>query len=61
MRSPKRLNASALLDRNLEAGRTDKLALITDEGPVSYGELARSTAAVAAHLRELGSSASSAC
>ena len=51
--SPERVNASAILDRNLEAGRADKIALITDEGSVTYGELARLSAAVAAYLREL--------
>jgi benzoate-CoA ligase len=48
------VNASAILDRNLEVGRGDKVALITEDGSVTYGELARLTAAVAAYLRELG-------
>src|SRR5947209_16544176 len=49
-----RVNASTILDRNLEAGRADKPALIVHDAPVSYGELARLTAGAAAYLRELG-------
>jgi len=49
-----RLNASTLLDQNLEAGRAEKGALITADGVVTYGQLARLTAGVATHLRELG-------
>jgi benzoate-CoA ligase family protein len=49
-----RLNASSLLDRNLDAGRADKVALITASGPISYGELASLVSGVAAYLRELG-------
>ena len=49
-----RLNASALLDGNLDAGRIDKPALLTADGEVTYGELARLTAAVAAYLKDLG-------
>jgi benzoate-CoA ligase len=52
--APERLNASAILDRNLEAGHADKNALITEDGSVTYGELANLTAGVASYLRELG-------
>jgi benzoate-CoA ligase family protein len=50
---PERLNASTLLDANLEAGRTSKPALLTVDGTVSYGELAGLTAAVASYLTML--------
>jgi benzoate-CoA ligase family protein len=49
-----RINASTLLDVNLEAGRADRVALITAEREVTYGELAALVAGVAAYLRELG-------
>src|SRR5437879_6449433 len=52
--APDRVNASILLDRNLEAGREGKIALITADGDVRYGELARLVAGVAAYLRETG-------
>jgi benzoate-CoA ligase len=48
------VNASAILDRNLEAGRGDKDAFIAEDRSVTYGELAGLTAAFAAYLRELG-------
>ena len=48
------LNASTILDQNLEAGRGAKAAYLTDDGPVSYRDLARLSAGVAAYLRELG-------
>ncbi len=54
MSGAERLNASTLLDRNLEAGRSDKNALLSAEGPVTYGELASLTAAVASYLVDLG-------
>jgi benzoate-CoA ligase family protein len=55
MTAPDRVNASTLLDGNLEAGRTEKTALITAEGAtVSYGELARLVAGVGTYVRELG-------
>ena len=53
MRGAERLNASTLLDRNLEAGRADKSALLTADGTVTYGELASLTAAVASYLLDL--------
>src|SRR5438067_1416452 len=52
--APDRVNASTLLDRNLEAGREGKVALITADGHVRYGELARLVAGVAAYLHETG-------
>lgn len=54
MATQSRVNASTIIDRNLEAGRADQPALIAAEGAVSYAELARLTAAAAAYLRELG-------
>ena len=48
------MNASAILDRNLEAGRAEKVALTTEDRAVRYGELAELTAAVATYLRDLG-------
>jgi len=49
-----RLNASTLLDAQLEAGRGDKPALLTALGAVTYRELAGLTGAVASYLGELG-------
>jgi benzoate-CoA ligase family protein len=49
-----RLNASTLLDAQLDAGSADRPALLTAEGAVTYGELARLTGSVAAYLTELG-------
>jgi benzoate-CoA ligase family protein len=51
--SPERVNASTILDRNLDAGRGEKVSLLTEERSVTYGELAELTAGVAAYLREL--------
>ena len=48
------MNASMLLDRILDSGRAEAVALITEDGEVSYRELARMVAAVASYLRELG-------
>ncbi len=52
--SPERVNASTILDRNLEAGRADTVALITEDRTVTYAGLARLSAGVATYLRELG-------
>jgi benzoate-CoA ligase family protein len=52
--APERMNASTLLDVNLDAGRADEPALLGAEGAVSYGELASLVGAVAAYLSELG-------
>jgi benzoate-CoA ligase family protein len=49
-----RRNASTLLDRVLEAGRADEIALLTEEGLVTYGELGRMVAAVGSYLNGLG-------
>ncbi len=38
---PERYNASLLIDRNLEAGRGDKVAIFFGEERVTYRELAR--------------------
>jgi benzoate-CoA ligase len=49
-----RVNVSLLLDRNLEADRGDKPALIGDTATLTYADLARLTARTAALLNELG-------
>jgi benzoate-CoA ligase family protein len=49
-----RVNASTLLDANLEAGRGEKPALLTVDGAVTYQQLAGLTGAVAAYLSMLG-------
>ena len=54
MSGAERLNASTLLDHNLDAGRADKTALLTADGSVTYGELASLTGAVASYLLDLG-------
>jgi O-6-methylguanine DNA methyltransferase len=38
---PEWYNASLIIDRNLEAGREDKIAIYSGDEQVSYGELAR--------------------
>jgi benzoate-CoA ligase family protein len=48
-----RLNASTLLDRNLEEGRAGKTAFLTADGSVTYDELASLAAAVASYLVDL--------
>ena len=52
--SPERVNVGLLLDQNLDAGRSDKAALIGARGTVTYGDLARLTGRTANLLRELG-------
>jgi len=49
-----RLNASTLLDAQLQAGRADKPALLTADGVVTYRELAGLTGAVVSYLSMLG-------
>ncbi|MBV9166650.1 MAG: benzoate-CoA ligase family protein [Solirubrobacterales bacterium] len=49
-----RVNASTILDRNLEAGRAEDVALISEDLPITYGALARLSAGVAEYLRALG-------
>src|SRR5215213_6244135 len=51
---PEWYNASVLVDRNLEAGRADKVAIYCGEDQVSYGELARRINRFGHALREMG-------
>src|SRR6202049_3209246 len=52
---PERYNVGAdLLDRNLEAGRADKVAIASDDRDVTYGDLYKLTCGAAAPLGELG-------
>src|ERR1700730_16572873 len=52
---PNRYNvAAALLDRNLNAGRADKIAIHSAGGDVSYGELFKLACGAARTLKELG-------
>ncbi|HUF01091.1 MAG TPA: benzoate-CoA ligase family protein [Gaiellaceae bacterium] len=51
---PERYNASLLLDRNLEAGRGEKAAILWGDETVTYAELYARACGVAAHLRDLG-------
>ena len=52
--SGQRLNASTLLDANLDAGRAEQPALLTAEGTVTYAQLAGLTGSVASYLSMLG-------
>ncbi len=54
MSGAERVNASTLLDAQLEAGRAEAPALLTAEGAVTYGELAALASAVASYLTMLG-------
>lgn len=51
---PERYNASLLLDRNLEAGRGDKAAILCGDQTVTYGEAFARACGAAAALRDLG-------
>ncbi|HSK99724.1 MAG TPA: benzoate-CoA ligase family protein [Rubrobacteraceae bacterium] len=51
---PEWYNASVLVDRNLEAGRADKVAIFCGEEKISYGELARRINRFGHALKELG-------
>ncbi len=51
---PERYNASLLLDRNLEAGRGDKVAIFFGDEKVTYRELARRVNRFGSALRGLG-------
>ena len=51
---PERYNASLLLDRNLEAGRQDKVAILCGDEALTYGELFARACGVGAALRDLG-------
>jgi benzoate-CoA ligase family protein len=49
---PEWYNASVIVDRNLEAGREDKVAIYSGDDEVSYGELARRINRFGGVLRE---------
>ena len=52
---PRRYNAAHdLIERNLRAGRGEKLAFIDDRGSYSYAELARRVNRFASSLASLG-------
>jgi benzoate-CoA ligase family protein len=51
---PERYNASALLDRNLDAGRQETVAILCRDEAVTYGELFSRACGAAAALRDLG-------
>ena len=51
---PERYNASLLLDRNLEAGRRDTVAILCGDERVTYGELFARACGAATALRDLG-------
>ena len=52
--TPEWYNASVLVDRNLEAGRADKVAIYCSEDRVTYGELARRINRFGYALKEMG-------
>ena len=51
---PERYNASLLLDRNLEAGRGEKAAILCGDETVTYGEVFARACGAGAALRDLG-------
>lgn len=51
---PERYNASEILFRNLQAGRTDKVAIYASAGNTSYGELCVKAAQAGNALKSLG-------
>jgi benzoate-CoA ligase family protein len=51
---PERYNASLLLDRNLEAGRRDKAAILCGDETLTYGEVFARACGAGAALRDLG-------
>ena len=51
---PERYNASLLLDRNLEAGRQDKAAILCEDEALTYGDLFARACGAGAALRDLG-------
>ena len=51
---PERYNASLLLDRNLEAGRRDKAAILCGEETLTYGDVFARACGAGAALRDLG-------
>src|SRR5271155_5261941 len=55
LRIPERFNAAHdLLERNLRAGRADKIAYIDDAGAYTYGQLAAQVNRFAASVHRLG-------
>ena len=54
MTIPERYNASLLLDRNLEAGREDKAAILCGDEALTYGDLFARACGAGAALRDLG-------
>src|SRR5215212_7037581 len=51
---PQRYNASVLVDRNLEAGRAEKVAIFCGDEEVTYGELARRINRFGHAMKDLG-------
>jgi benzoate-CoA ligase family protein len=51
---PERYNASLLLDRNLDAGRQDKVAILCGDETLTYGDLFVRACGAGAALRDLG-------
>jgi benzoate-CoA ligase len=51
---PERYNASLLLDRNLEAGRQNKAAILCEDEALTYGDLFARVCGAGAALRDLG-------
>ena len=51
---PQRYNASEILFNNLQAGRTDKVAIYAADGNTSYGELCAKAAKAGNALKSLG-------
>ena len=51
---PQWYNASVLVDRNLEAGRAEKVAIYCGDEQVTYGELTRRINRFGHALREMG-------
>ena len=54
IQTPEWYNASVLVDRNLEAGRADKVAIFFGAEEVTYGELARRINRFGHALRGMG-------
>jgi benzoate-CoA ligase family protein len=54
MTREERYNAASVLDRNIEAGRGDKPAVVADDRTLTYAELRRQASRMAHLLRSLG-------
>ena len=54
IQTPEWYNASVLVDRNLEAGRAEKVAIFYGDEEVTYGELARRINRFGHALKDLG-------